>query len=180
MLKNKMNWYSKYSQKSFYTTPQPKLDDLFGNETKKKEVNKDAPSTKNITLQLYRGFDADLSHLEKSGQNYILSPVKCEQGLLWFSRNIRDAQGRGKYILEYQLQCIKHFQTIKYNDGSSYEQVPQEILDKSNPTENSNIWQGIELPDGWFWSYKTEKHIVCSKNIVVSPNMIKLDNSSEE
>lgn len=169
-----MNWLCKISQFD-------SLDKLF-NLPKKSVVRKDPPQSESHTLTLYRGFDADISKLEKRNGNYILSPHKSEQGVLWFTHDLINAynareyvSGRGKYILEYPLQCLKHYQRIHYNDGSHYDDIPQEISEKSEPTENCKFYRGYELPDGWFFSYKMEKFIICTIPIEVSSAMISED-----
>lgn len=167
-----MNWLQKISQHP--------LDDLF-NDTRQ-EVSRDPPTVANVILKLYRGFDADMSKLERSGSGYVLSPRKCEQGALWFTHNlingydpIEYVSGRGKYILTYPLQCKKHSQTIHFDDGSTYDNTPQEILDKSEPTENCPFYAGYELPPGWFFSYKTEKFIICTVPITITSGCIISD-----
>ena len=166
-----MNWFKASQSNTF--------QDWFGEEMEKEKrrsvVSKDPPSSKNLIITLYRGFDADLNKLKRSGENYIFSPEKSEQGAIWFSRSINVAKGRGKYILEYPLNCIKHFQTVHFNDGSAYDDIPKEITEKSNPTENCKFFGGIELPEGWLFSYKVEKHIICTIPILIKPEMIKLD-----
>ena len=39
---------------------------------------------------------------------------------------------------------------------------------------------GYELPEGWFFSYKTEKHIVCTIPIIITQNMIQTDRGDDE
>lgn len=130
------------------------------------------------TWTLYRGFD----HLPKlqSGK-YIFSTQNSEQNFLWFthqmiSRSIDPLEyaiSHGKYLLTYLLNVTKHFQTVTYdNSNEKYETTPPDIIGLSNPTENCSFYMGYELPDGWFFSYKTEKFIICSKPIVVSPDQI--------
>jgi hypothetical protein len=170
-----MNWYKKSQSQSFQDWFQEEME-----KTKdRRMVKKDPPSSENKTIILYRGFDADLNKLQKSGSNFIFSPKKSEQGVMWFSMDRRVAQGRGKHILEYPLQIKKHFQVIHYSDGSTYNDIPEEIKEQEHPTENCRFWGGIELPEGWFFSYKVEKHIICSVDIIVSPNMIKEDDPEE-
>lgn len=118
------------------------FEDMFGKRDKPSKVIKvDPPAKKEITLDLYRGFDADIDSLEKQGDAYILSPHKSEQGAIWFSQWLRDAKGRGEWILKYQLKAIKHYQRKHTDDGSYFDDIPQEILDKETPMENSNIWR---------------------------------------
>ena len=40
--------------------------------------------------------------------------------------------------------------------------------------------EDLELPEGWFWSYKTQKYIISSKPIIISRDMIKKDSEYEE
>jgi hypothetical protein len=159
------------------------FEDMFGSDYSKppsKTIKVDPPKTEKIVLDLYRGFDADIDSLKKQGDKYILSPHKSEQGLIWFSQWLRDAKGRGEWILKYELSAIKHYQRHHKEDGSYIDITPEEIEQKSNPLENSQIYGGIELPDGWFWSYKTQKYIVASKPIEITRDMIKSDQDYEE
>ena len=45
--------------------------------------------------------------------------------------------------------------------------------------ENCRFYAGIELPEGWYFSYKVQKHIVCDTPIVVSPDMINVQKEVE-
>lgn len=130
------------------------------------------PDQINIQLKLYRGMDINL---DKFDNEITLSPNKSEQQSIWFSRNYEDAKGRGKYILEYPLDAIKHIQTIHFVDGNTSERIPEHINDLTNPYKDCKYYAGIELPDGWFWSYKTEKYIVCKIPIVVKKEMFSID-----
>jgi len=171
-----MNWY-KISQSDTF-------QDWFVEETERMKkvhiVSKDAPFIENTTLTLYRGLNVDLNRLQKSNNSFILSPEKSEQGVIWFSQNINVAKGRGKYILIYPLQCKKHIQLIHYSDGRVYRAIPEEIQEKTISTDNCKFFSGIELPDGWFFSYKTEKHIICSVPLMIKLEMMKLDTDFED
>ena len=132
------------------------------------------------TLELYRGFDVDLNTLEREGNFYILSPKRSEQGMMWFTHRfinhynpIQYAAGHGDLFLTYSLRCKKHIQTIRWSDGETQETTPQEILDKNIPTENCRFYSGIELPEGWVFSYKMEKFIGCSIKLKVTKDMIR-------
>lgn len=147
-------------------------------QTKVKKIKKVNPSeSKNFQLILYRGFD----HFKESDNNsIILSPERSEQKLLWFTHKMINGydpmeyvSGKGKYLLEYPLNCIKHSKKIEYDDGSFSERIPEEILDKTEPSENCKYYMGIELPDGWMFAYKTEKFIVCDHDLIVQKNMVK-------
>jgi len=158
-----MNWLQKTSNEDLFD-----MDISFP-----QKIKQDPPQQESIILTLYRGLDLDLDNLEKSGNQYILSPHKSEQGLIWFSRDLSVAEGRGDWILTYPLKVIKHFERIYYDDGSVYNQIPDEINQICNPTENCRFYGGIELPEGWFFSYKNEKHIVSSIPIRITRNMLQ-------
>ena len=82
-----MNWLYKIS-----------FDDWF-NDKPKEEVRRDPPKSEQITIPVYRGFNADMENLQREGEYLVLSPHKSEQGVMWFSRDKQDAQGRGKYLV---------------------------------------------------------------------------------
>ena len=68
------------------------FEDMFGDmgnfdtEERSKVVKIDPIVTKPYQMTLYRGFDADINGLERQGDSYILSPKKCEQGVLRIAR----------------------------------------------------------------------------------------------
>lgn len=182
-----MNWYKAAQQ----TQKLPRIqDDAFGdffNEPPRKEVSRDSPKTTSVTLTLYRGFDVDVNKLQRSGQGYVLSPSKSEQGAMWFTHKlirgydpIQYVQGRGSHLLTYPLQCVKHSQTIHYSDGSTYDTIPEEIQQQTEGTDNCRFYAGYELPDGWYFSYKNEKFIICTVPITVAPNMITENKGGED
>lgn len=160
--------------------------DMFGDDyspeaMREREKHKiiNPPQQKSVILKLYRGFN----YLPKPNEDgsYTLSPQNSEQQVLWFthnlSRNINPidyAEGHGKYLLTYPLEVIKHFQTISYdNSKESYNLIPKEIEEKINTFENCRYYLGYELPEGWFFSYKDEKFIVCTIPINITKNMIR-------
>lgn len=132
-------------------------------------------------IQLYRGFSFNPDELEQNGNDFILSPKRSEQNLIWFAHQFSNiymnpeefASRYGDHILIYPLQCTFYSQTVTYDDGTSTQQIPEEIGNKSIPTENCPFYRGFELPKGWFFSYKTEKHIVCDHKITVKKEWIK-------
>lgn len=169
------------------------LDSMIGDITSqiKKRGKIVSRETKVIpyTLECYRGFDVEPENLKMVGNNYVLSPSKSEQGAMWFTHKfirgynpIEYVSGRGDYILTYPLKCKKIFDQVKYENGSTEEVSAESVMDKVEPTENcpyacyGNFC--LELPDGWFFSYKTEKFIICTKELQVSPSMLKKDTSS--
>jgi hypothetical protein len=144
-----------------------------------KVVKTQPPRTIPYHLDLYRGFDADLDSLEQRDGGLVLSPRKSEQGLIWFTHKlingynpIEYVTGRGEYLLTYPLDCVRHVERKIYDDGSYYDAIPQVIQDVTDPTSNCKFYMGIELPEGWIFSYKMEKFIGCGIEILVSPDMI--------
>jgi len=168
------------------------FEDIFGiddmDQWKKDHVvvSRSVPQQRNTTMELYRGFDY-------LAEDYILTPEKSEQGLIWFTHNlitrsidpIEYAASHGKYFVKYPLDVIKHYQTIQYANGDSREIIPKEIEDQTNSFENCSFYMGYELPEGWVFTYKTEKFIGCSTSIQIDPSMIQkssdvIDSMKEE
>jgi len=174
-----MNWY-KQAQNEW-------LDEFKEEERIKREsrgsiVNVER-KTELYTFDLYRGFDVKLEELERQGDSYVLSPKKSEQGMLWFTHKfityydpLEYARSHGDLLLTYPLQCRKHWEKITYENGETEQRSPEDIKSQENPLENSGFRcffeYCLELPDGWYWTYKAEKFIGTSNEIVVSPNMI--------
>lgn len=153
------------------------LDDLF-NFTPKNVVRKEEKIV-SYTIKLYRGFNADLNQLEQEGDYYILSPKRSEQGMMWFTHPyigiynpIEYAKNHGDWFFQYSLPTKKHIEVQHHDDGSTYEGIPQYFQKLSQPTENNRYYAGIELPEGWVFSYKTEKFIGCSIKIKVRKSAI--------
>jgi hypothetical protein len=120
-----------------------------------------------------------MDEIERRDGMMVLSPHKSEQGLIWFTHKlingydpIEYVTGRGKYLLTYPLDCVRHIQRKVFDDGSHYDAIPQEILDATDPTSNSRFYMGVELPEGWVFSYKMEKFIGCGIELLVSPDMV--------
>jgi hypothetical protein len=161
-----MNWYK---------TAQNEQENIFDDLQVSQTIKIDDPQQQEIKLDLYRGFDVDLNSLKRNGDGYILSPHQSEQQAIWFSQYLQDAQGRGEWILEYPLNAIKHYQRYHQEDGSYYDSIPQEIDEATDQTENSKYFGGIELPEGWLWSYKTQKYIIATEPITITRNMLHKD-----
>ena len=175
-----MNWYK--------TSQDSSLDSMFEEARERVRARGQAVDTQRITepftIELYRGFDADLDRLERQGHSYVLSPARSEQGVMWFthmfiSRNydpIEYAKGKGKLLLTYPLQCQKHYDEVTYENGEKQERLPEDLNAQYDHTQNSSMIcmfnYCLELPEGWFWSYKTEKFIVTTNTLVASPDMI--------
>tara|TARA_R110000751_G_scaffold132023_3_gene234443 strand:- start:231 stop:737 length:507 start_codon:yes stop_codon:yes gene_type:complete len=164
-----------------------KLDDIFRDfdRPKNKLVEKLPPESKTVTLMLYRGFNLDFGGVKRENDKIKLSPTKSEQGMMWFSHSLvrlntpykeyalsHASKWDNGYLLTYPLKCTKHYQTKVYSDGTTYDAIPDEILDMTNPTEDCNLHMGIELPNGWVFSYKHEKFIGCTKYLYVDSDML--------
>lgn len=155
-------------------------DDFFSNIGKYHIVKKDQPKVISYVLELYRGFNFNWDELKKENNYYILSPKRSEQGLMWFTHKfivhynpIEYAANHGNYFLTYPLKCKKHIQTTTWSDGQTQETTPDEFHKLETPTENCRYYNGIELPEGWVFSYKMEKFIGCSKELKITKEMIK-------
>jgi len=145
----------------------------------RKIVEVQQPTAVPYKLKLYRGFDANLDDIHRHKNHFILSPEKSEQGLLWFTHKLISnydaleyAKNKGNYLLTYPLDCVRHTQRKIYDDGSYRDEIPQKIQDATDPTSNSQFHMGIELPSGWIFSYKTEKFIGCSKELLITSGML--------
>jgi hypothetical protein len=156
------------------------FENLFGSDWKKnrpKVVKQDPPKVIPYTITLYRG---SREELQREGDQLVLDPNKGEQGLIWFTHPfishynpIQYAASHGDYFITYPLKCRKHIQRTHYDDGRHYDNIPQVIIDKTNPYENCRFYLGIELPQGWVFSYKAEKFIGCSKKLWITKDMIQ-------
>jgi|19_taG_2_1085344.scaffolds.fasta_scaffold01192_5 hypothetical protein len=154
--------------------------DLFGDTPPRpKLVETQPPTIIPYKLDLYRGFDADMGEIDQRDGQYVLSPRKSEQGLIWFTHKlisgydpIEYVTGRGAFLLTYPLECVRHIERKIYDDGSHHDFIPEAILDATDPTSNSQFYLGVELPDGWIFSYKMEKFIGCNTELLVTPDMI--------
>lgn len=149
------------------------LDDLFPN-IKQSPVIKQEERVIPYTLTLYRGFNADLKDLEQDSQHYYLSPKRSEQGLLWFTHKfinghdpLEYARNHGEWLLTYPLTVKKHIQVNTRENGEEYNSIPDYFSKFTQPTENSRFYAGIELPEGWLFSYKYEKFIGCNHKLKV-------------
>lgn len=165
---------------NFKTWLENDLDDFFKLGKNHKIVKQDVPKVQNYTLELYRGFNGNFEEIKKEGDFYILNPKRSEQGMLWFTHRyishynpIQYAATHGDYFLTYPLKCKKHIQILHWDDGTTSETIPDDISKKSIRTENCQFYQGIELPEGWVFTYKTEKFIGCSNELRITKDMIQ-------
>jgi len=178
-----MNWYKvlKCAQSEWF--------EQLRSETEEKSkargsVIKTERKTEPYTLELYRGFNTDLTNLEREGDSYILSPENSEQGMMWFTHQfighynpLEYAKSHGDLLLTYPLQCIKHWDEITYENGDVDQRFPEDVDSQSDFTQNNRfhcLYRAycLELPEGWYWTYKTEKFIGTTNKITVSPDMV--------
>jgi hypothetical protein len=150
-----------------------------------KEVNQ-RKFVEPLTIICYRGFDADLKSIKTIGDKLILSPKKSEQGMLWFTHKFVNTynhpkeyvKGRGEWLLTYPLKAKKIYDLVTYEDGSTDQKKPQNIDPDS--AENSRYYCSwdmcIELPENWFFSYKSQKFIVTNNKIYIDRSMITKNN----
>ena len=160
-------------------------------EPPKKIVNEEI-AVNDITLTLYRGLinlDDNSQHnpeLVIDGNNYKLSVDKYPDKLIWFTDNDNFAENyNGWGLITYKLPAKKHVKIVTYEDGSKRDYAITEQIESAynrgiiepEPHENNHLYRGIELPDHWFWSYKTQKHIVCDTDLIITKNNLKINNN---
>ncbi len=154
---------------------------MFGNdfdiEKRNYNVVKKEQQVKPINIELYRGFYGDLNKFKQDDQFYYFDPATSEQRQLWFTSRyityynpIEYAINHGDWFMTYSIPAKKHVEITHYEDGRQGES-PRNMGEDS--TKNSSIWQGIELPQGWLWSYKTEKFIGCTLVLKVPKTSVR-------
>jgi len=176
-----MNWIQRLSQTDLsWILSGPSEDSRVGQESgtdsfqdmfnapSRQEVRRDPPQQESVTLTLYHG-----SKWKELGNDLVLDPNKSEQGALWFSLQTDDAKWRGPWLVTYPLKVIKHIERVYYDDGSTYDDIPKQIKNVCEPIENCRFYSGIELPEGWFFSYKVEKHIICTIPLKINRDMLQ-------
>lgn len=160
------------------------IDDLFSTDDFSPVIKRET-RTEPYTLKLYRGFTADLKELEQDNQFYFLSPKKSEQGMIWFTHQFINgynpldyAENHGSLLLTYPLQVKKHIQTNHQRNNKTWDSIPDYFAKLSCPTENCRFYAGMELPEGWVFSYKYEKFIGCQIKLKVPKNWVTPVNNS--
>jgi hypothetical protein len=138
-----------------------------------------------FTLMLYRGFFGGVRpFLRVGGDSYVISPESFQQNVLWFTHPLIHgyddyldyARVHGTYLLTLPLLCWQHQQREVLNDGSRRSIIPAEIqgLDTTpEGAEGSRFWCGIEVPEGWFFSYKIERFLCCERELVACRRHIR-------
>jgi len=139
--------------------------------------------SKKSFIEIYHGFNQDPKFF-----NYEFDPIKSEQGLLWFTHKyirvynpIEYATGKGDYLLTIKLPTTLHCNVVTYENGESEEKIGDELRDMANPYENCRYYLDfdklIELPQGWFFTYKHEKFIGTNKQFKANPGDITKNHS---
>jgi hypothetical protein len=169
-----MNWYKKAQYKGEYK--QDYFDDLFKKDFTQKNLTNEEEKKESRTISLYRNFDATMDDVDRDKNgNFIFSPQKCEQGVLWFAHDLQNNPQQyydrgGQYLLTYPLTVQYHYIEKTYDNGDV---IKEPVTDYDARLENSREWAGYNLPEGFLFSYKTQKHIICEKNIIASYDLIK-------
>jgi hypothetical protein len=131
-------------------------------------------------MTLYRGFNLDPNSIPDT---MVLDPTRSEQGLIWFTHifvrgynPVEYAKNHGTVLLTYSLACKRHSLLVDYDDGSQEVESDPEMSAKAVGHENSRFlvsWPYcIELPEGWFFTYKNEKFIGCSIPLTITKQML--------
>ena len=182
-----MRTFQQYLEQKYFFDDE--LDAIEEKIKKRGKVVKEELKTELFSLILYHGSKADLESI-KQGSNYVLDPNKSEQGLLWFTHEfingynpLEYAKGHGDWVLEYPLETKKNFNEVQYEDGTIEQKAPDEIMDKMDITKNSrfmcssgSMFSGgycIELPEGWYFTYKYEKFIGTRNPVTFSQEMVR-------
>jgi len=142
------------------------------------EVVDRQPNSERGQLRLYHGFNRDPQTF-----NYEFDPSKSEQGMLWFTHNMirgydpyEYASSKGRFVLTYILDIEKRSEKVTYQNGKSEYIVPEDMRELAIPTSNSRYMVSFDhlivLPEGWFFTYKTEKFIGTTQIIHASPSMV--------
>ena len=81
-------------------------------------------------------------------------------------REAHEQEENGLFGKQHQAE-----QCFLYNVSYCYE---------CNKPYDDNEWQGRILPDGFKFSYKVQKHIICEKTLIVPPAYVsKMSNGLE-
>ena len=78
-------------------------------------------------------------------------------------------------VCAVQADGTESINTITIQTGSV-----KEIEAQTEPIQNCRFYAGIELPEGWYFSYKVQKYIVCSVPLMVSRDSIKQQSEVDE
>ena len=154
----------------------------------RKEVSR-VSKTENITIKCWRGTSKenfDKQVIDKGSNYFVLDGSKSYEKGLWFTHELQRgyvddpeqfATNYAKdFLIEYPLSVKKHYDIVTYDDGKTSNEAPKDS-DQIIETELSNkLYQYnavYELPDGWFFTWQIQKHLLCTKPLMIQSNMIK-------
>ena len=144
------------------------MDDWGFNTTDEKPIE---GVEKPITLTLYRGINNQNELIDNGDDTYTLNVKRYPDKAIWFTRNDDFANAYSGYaLLTYKLEAVKH-SNVYDKVTSAYGRGEIE----SDSSNDSPISYGIELPIGWFWSYKAQKHIVCKQSLIIPKNNVEIN-----
>lgn len=145
--------------------------------------------TKDMTFNLYRGLRShegnENPELIDKDDKYLLKVDNYPDKLIWFTRDEDFAKGyAGSALITYELPVVKHIKVLTYEDGHKENDFFYGNKDiksaygrgviSAEPTSDSPLYFGIELPHHWYWSYKDEKHIVCNSDLIIPKSNVKI------
>lgn len=140
-----------------------------------------------IIITLYRGVNDKNELIDNRNGTYTLKNEHegRDNNFIWFSRNKQFTEGYASHaLITYPLKVANHFKLITYADGTTKKETlfinkvksaydgRGEIED--NTTEDWPKYGNIELPDNWYFSYKTQKHIVCGTDLIIPKINVKI------
>lgn len=140
------------------------------------------------TITCWRGFDRrsfDRDVREEGGRMSIAGD-RAMEGMLWFTHSLQPkhdfdpreyavghARGDG-YLLTYPLVCERRYVSIKYDDGSSSTEAPEERVNGTELNGKGVLWGKIyDLPPGWFFTWQVQKHIGFKGSLRIEEGMLE-------
>jgi hypothetical protein len=140
------------------------------------------------TITCWRGFDMrsfERDVMEEGGRMFI-GGSKAMEGMLWFTHSLqplhdfdpRDyavghAHGDG-YLLTYPLMCERRYKSIKYDDGSSEAEAPDESVNQTELSGKGLLWGKLyDLPHGWHFTWQVQKHIGFKGRLEIDRGMLE-------
>jgi hypothetical protein len=173
-----MNWYKKATESLWWDSPEEEA--AWKEELKRKReererrgsaVKEEVVLVNTVPLTLYSGF-YDLESMANDDGTYTMEPEGREQGLIWFAhslfgRRFMHYADRGDYLLKYPIEVEVYKNRTWYEDGSFEDKHVE-----SEGTENSQMYGGYKLPEGFIFSYKMQKFIGSTKPLTFTKDMV--------
>lgn len=140
------------------------------------------------TITCWRGFDMKSFKrdiVEENGSIFIKGD-RAMEGMLWFTHSLQPlhdfdprefavghARGDG-YLLTYPLRCERRYKQIKYDDGSSATEAPDERVNQTELSEKGLFWGELyALPRGWYFTWQVQKHIGFKGRLEIKQSMLE-------